>query len=256
VFSLSYDVGAPLSTVLTPEAMMAYKRIFKLLWDVKHVEHSLSNAWHTMKPNSRHNKQYSNSSSAPLWHDLRRRMSLRSEMSHFITNLQYYFVFEVLEGSRDIFMDRARKSRDLDELIDAHETYLQTAVRKSLLDKESQHMRDVLYELFEVTHRFSRLVERLHADIDAADHVSSDAQGGRGGDRRELPVPELQLQEYTQQLDKIHQDYNSHLNSFVSLLPTQAHVDLRFLKLRLDFTDFYARGFEDDSDDSMPTTPQ
>ena len=62
VFSLSYDVGAPLSTVLTPAAMMAYKRIFKLLWDVKHVEHSLSEAWHTMKPNSRHNKQYSNSS--------------------------------------------------------------------------------------------------------------------------------------------------------------------------------------------------
>ena len=67
----------------------------------------------------------------------------------------------------------ARKSNDLDELIDAHETYLQTVVRKSLLDEASEHLREVLYQLFEVTHRFSRLVERLHADIDAADHIES-----------------------------------------------------------------------------------
>jgi hypothetical protein len=53
VFSLSYDVREPLSTVLTPANMLSYKRVFKLLWDVKHVEHSLSAAWHIMKPNMR-----------------------------------------------------------------------------------------------------------------------------------------------------------------------------------------------------------
>jgi hypothetical protein len=32
-------------------------------------------------------------------------------------------------------------------------------------------------------------------------------------------------------------------------------VDLRFLKFRLNFTDFYTRGFDDSDDESAPNTP-
>ena len=101
-----YHVGAPLDTIFTPPAMMAYTRIFKLLWDIKHVEHALAGAWHTAKPNNRLNRAVRGgaSAAAALAVDLRTCMCLRSEMSNFITNLQYYFVFEVLEGTRDGFI--------------------------------------------------------------------------------------------------------------------------------------------------------
>ena len=45
VFSLDYNVDAPLNTILTPEVMKGYLKIFNLLWRLKRVDHSLSQTW-------------------------------------------------------------------------------------------------------------------------------------------------------------------------------------------------------------------
>ena len=42
-------------------------------------------------------------------------------MNQFVTNLQYYIMFEVLEYSRVDFLDEMEEERDLDELIVSHE---------------------------------------------------------------------------------------------------------------------------------------
>jgi len=270
VFSLSYNVREPLSTVFTDASMFSYKRIFKLLWDVKHVEHSLSAAWHIMKPNTRlFTAEHLNGPAGALWDDLRRCMSLRSDMSNFITNLQYYFVFEVLEGSWEVFLTSMKKAADLDELISAHEVYLATLQRKILLDEESQPLHAELYKLFAVMQDFLSFMNRLHsraqeagathqvAQLQQCDNGSRGQWGVQAGQSRlEGLVSEDELFELKAVLDTIHQQYNTHLNAFVSLLPAQTHVDLRFLKFRLNFTDFYSRGLDDYSDDeSAPHTP-
>ncbi|CAN0505638.1 unnamed protein product [Ectocarpus sp. 12 AP-2014] len=38
VFSPEYDVGAPISTVITKEALVEYQRVFHLLWRIKRAE--------------------------------------------------------------------------------------------------------------------------------------------------------------------------------------------------------------------------
>ncbi|CAN0528556.1 unnamed protein product, partial [Ectocarpus sp. 8 AP-2014] len=45
VFSLEYDVGAPISTVVTKEVLVEYRRVFHLLWRIKRAEWSLASAW-------------------------------------------------------------------------------------------------------------------------------------------------------------------------------------------------------------------
>lgn len=42
-------------------------------------------------------------------------------------------------------------------------------------------------------------------------------------------------------LDAIAKEYSSLLEGFISQLPVQQHVDLKFLLFRLDFTEFYTR---------------
>jgi gamma-tubulin complex component 3 len=44
-----------------------------------------------------------------------------------------------------------------------------------------------------------------------------------------------------QDLDAIAKEYSSLLEGFLSQLPVQQHVDLKFLLFRLDFTEFYSR---------------
>ena len=43
-----------------------------------------------------------------------------------------------------------------------------------------------------------------------------------------------------QELDDIGKKYSSLLKGFLSQLPIQQHIDLKFLLFRLDFTEFYS----------------
>ena len=49
------------------------------------------------------------------------------------------------------------------------------------------------------------------------------------------------LRKMEQDLDLIAKDYSSLQEEFISQLPVQKHVDLKFLFFRLDFNEFYGR---------------
>lgn len=49
------------------------------------------------------------------------------------------------------------------------------------------------------------------------------------------------LRNMGQDLDAIAKEYSSLLENFISQLPVQQHVDLKFLLFRLDFTEFYSQ---------------
>lgn len=42
VFTLEYKVDAPLDTVLDPQSMQGYTKMFKHLWQIKRVEYALN----------------------------------------------------------------------------------------------------------------------------------------------------------------------------------------------------------------------
>lgn len=43
-----YDVREPLSSIITGAAMSGYLRLFRLLWTLKRVEHTLNRVWQVM----------------------------------------------------------------------------------------------------------------------------------------------------------------------------------------------------------------
>ena len=48
VFILWYDMKEPLSSIITGQAMSGYLRLFRLLWTLKRVEHTLNRVWQVM----------------------------------------------------------------------------------------------------------------------------------------------------------------------------------------------------------------
>ena len=259
VFSLEYVVDDPLSTVFTEQAMGKYLRVFNFLWRLKRVEHSLCATWQTMKPNvaaALQREGVAGAAGAALSGELRRCHTLRGEMHHFIANLQYYVMFEVLEGSWELFSREMEEASDLDSLIHAHERYLDTILQKGLLGPKSQLLTNTLGTLFEVILRFRGFADRLY-DVarDAAMRrqlaqlrveqraeeskwgslPGEDAAGGDG------LLSEDFVDEMRSQLDAISADYAKMLDGFLNLLPLQTHVDLKFLLFRLDFSEYYQR---------------
>lgn len=49
------------------------------------------------------------------------------------------------------------------------------------------------------------------------------------------------LRNMGQDIDAIGKEYSSIFEGFISQLPIQQHVDLKFLMFRLDFTEFYSQ---------------
>ncbi|PON56322.1 Gamma-tubulin complex component protein [Trema orientale] len=265
VFSLEYDARVPLDTVFTESVMAKYLRIFNFLWKLRRVEHALIGAWKTMKPNCITSHSFNKLQHAvklQLLSTLRRCQVLWDEMNHFVSNLQYYIMFEVLEVSWSTLSNEMEVAKDLDDLLAAHEKYLNSIVEKSLLGERSQSLYKSLFVLFDLILRFrshaDRLYEGIH-ELQARTESSlpsqdkrksrkqmSDRSSGPGSwisDGRKALTQRASefLQNMGQDLDAIAKEYSLLLENFISQLPVQQHVDLKFLLFRLDFTEFYSR---------------
>ena len=261
VFSLRYATSAPLDVVFTPEAESKYLRVFTFLWRLKRVEVSLNATWQTMKPNvaaSLERDGVAGTAGAALAAELRRCHTLRGEMHHFVSNLQYYVMFEVLEGSWDAFTRELNDADDLDALVQAHDTFLDAVTRKSLLSPASQLLAHTLGAIFDAILRFRAFADRLYevakdaamrrqlAQLRVEQREKSGERGGWGTTPGEDPSGGDGLlsgdfvREMRSQLDALSDEYAKMLDGFLNLLPLQTHVDLRFLLFRLDFSEFYS----------------
>ncbi|KAK6149238.1 hypothetical protein DH2020_016763 [Rehmannia glutinosa] len=264
VFSLEYDARVPLNTVFTESVMSRYLRVFNFLWKLRRVEHALIGVWKTMKPNCVTSRLF-----AKLPHVVKLQLILTSrkcqvlwdEMNHFVSNLQYYIMFEVLEVSWSNLSKELEIAKDLDDLLGAHDKYLYSIVEKSLLGERSQNLHKILFTLFDLILRFRSHADRLYEGINELQSRTTDASS-RDKDRLQRPSNNRSLEpgpwlgegrkdltrrageflrNMGQDIDAIAKEYSSVFEGFISQLPIQQHVDLKFLMFRLDFTEFYSQ---------------
>ncbi|KAG0446741.1 hypothetical protein HPP92_028682 [Vanilla planifolia] len=256
VFSLEYDAKVPLDTVFTALNMKRYLKVFNFLWKLKRVEHALTGVWKTMKPNYINSCIFMNDIFGVKLHFvsvLRRCQVLWNEMNHFVTHFQYYIMFEVLEISWAHFVDEMDSSKDLDDLLIAHEKYLNSIVEKSLLGERSHGIIRTLFVLFDHILCFRSLADRwferiyelqLRGRSKSKSKSKGDSQKGSwidGGRKSLILLSQEFFVKMSEDLDTITKDYSVVLKAFISQLPMQQHIDLKFLLFRLDFTEYYTR---------------
>merc|ERR1719272_1374901 len=99
------------------------------------MEHSLSTMWCAKMTLARTLAQIPG-----LANLMQRYHAAHASMSHFVNEVQYYFMFEVLECSWSDLLADIKELHDLDQLIAAHEKFLSALVTRTFLGEGSKDM--------------------------------------------------------------------------------------------------------------------
>ncbi|KAI1314677.1 Gamma-tubulin complex component 3 [Mortierella claussenii] len=253
VFSLYYlvDADSPISTILTPVAMHQYLKMFNFLWRLKRVEYALSSAWRRQTTSARAIRPI-----LELVPELHHCRIVCSEMIHFIYQLQYYILFEVLECSWDELLKAIENTTDLDALIESHMKYLRDITSKGLLSaSRDKNMLPRLQELLATILGYKVAqdnlydyamaeIERRKRLVQTADRRTRHGQWGLTDHDETLDrIPDEQFEKdvpgLLRELNDFSMQFKRKLSELLITLSADGDSDLRFLSFRLDFNEFY-----------------
>jgi gamma-tubulin complex component 3 len=253
IFTLQYTVHGPLATILEPN-MGKYQELFKPLWKAKHVEFVLNNIWKEQMLNSKTLR-----SLQKILNPVTYRLHLyTSEMIHFVNQMQYYILFEVIECSWTNFTKRVQSAKALDDILQAHEDFLNEVRVGAFLDNETKttlylHL-DIVYDsimkleewqraFYEIAYKESDARKRFESFI-----VASEKAGTYGvtTEKRlerdeEQKMFEQLISTLKKSLDGIGQSYEKYVNDFLLMLTSSKDQNLQLFGTRLDFNAFYKK---------------
>ena len=131
VFTLEYKIDPPVDVVITGWASKQYLKVFNFLWRTKRVEYTLGTTWRRLMTGARGVLAGVDGSLARQWKATR---CCIAEMIHFVSQLQNYILFEVIEASwNKLQAAMSKPDYTLDDLIAAHTAYLNDITHKGLL---------------------------------------------------------------------------------------------------------------------------
>jgi gamma-tubulin complex component 3 len=250
-----------------------------MLWRLKRVEWTLSLGWKRvlLLTHSRGAFEGLTRLKAVL-----HRCSLnRSRMLHVVTTFSTYLMFEVLEVEWATLQDRLENdTHSLEDLIHAHDAYLNAIVERALLGAQHDELNAQLQRMLQSVLSFCALEDtlvqdavsvlarkrsRLAAaaggegalDTSAASTATSRSSRAGGGDwNNEVGAEDPNSYDgvpayVVQRLDGAVRDYSQQFDIFMNMLDSHgdnhtqddsrtSHI-ARFLALRLDFNGYHAK---------------
>ncbi|KAH9077122.1 gamma-tubulin complex DGRIP91/SPC98 component [Lactarius deliciosus] len=244
VFTLEYKVDAPLDTVLDPDSMVKYLKLFNHLWKMKRIESTMTKGWARTAGSTKAFVRIPELE--PEWHKIR---LITAEMIHFIRQMTAFCQLEVIECSWKALVDFVNKKEgDLDALIGAHRAYLDRMVKKILLigpkaGKEESLLNQVR-EAFSLILGFNDATEHFYnLCMSESSRRDSELDQERGIYTATTKHPGLQRSDALLNGLRQCKDYGTSFSEKVQVIlhALQAHVDLdcRFLSVRISFSDFY-----------------
>lgn len=267
-FTLEYKIDAPVDVVVTEWGNRQYLKVFNFLWRIKRVEFALASTWRKCMTGARGVLQTTEDAVVQTWKSTR---GVLAEMIHFVGQLQYYILFEVIESSWSELQTNIRKDDcTLDDLIRAHTRYLTSITHKGLLGARRRQHQDSsddpaedrnsymvqLGELLRTMLAYRDSVDGLYSwsvsdftrrqEADAAvlmrtktktkpkttAAASMSEEDLQGGVKSEFPA----LQERLRQLGA---GFKTRLQILLGDLAYQPDVDMRFLGVSMNFNDVY-----------------
>jgi gamma-tubulin complex component 3 len=161
VFTLEYKIDAPVDVIVTPFGSKQYLKVFNFLWRVKRVEFALGSTWRRCMTGARGVLGTVSDKVGSDWKMVRCGIA---EMIHFVNQLQYYILFEVIESSWNELQEALHKPEStLDDMIEAHAKYLNSITRKGLLGSQSIDFTSQLHELLKTMLAYKDAVDGLYS---------------------------------------------------------------------------------------------
>lgn len=167
-FTLEYKIDAPVDVVITPWASTQYLKMFNFLWRVKRVEFGLGSTWRRCMTGARGVLGSVDDKVGPDW---KRARCAIAEMIHFVCQLQWYILFEVIESSwNELQASVSKPECTLDDLVEAHTKYLNSITHKGLLGSASsgnKHQEETfltqLHQIFKIVLAYKDAVDGLYS---------------------------------------------------------------------------------------------
>ncbi len=255
VFSLDYVVDGPLTAVIHSNAGLKYRRIFHLLWRIKRAEWALNKAW------SDHMSvihQGVTESIPELQSAFHRCALFRGQMVFFSTNLSNYMMFEVLEMSWQELCERLNNAPDLDEIICAHDDYLNIVLERALMGPRSEDIMAQLVMLLDLIIQFCahqevlivKSLSEMMSRKEEAYEVIKSASTGRWGTELGIKRQEEAFKEEAvggdrfdfvalSNIEHVSKEYSVAFRRLVDMLEQQSETIeiLRYLCFRFDFNE-------------------
>ncbi len=259
VFSLDYVVDGPLTAVIHSNAGLKYRRIFHLLWRIKRTEWALNKAW-SDHMNVIHRGV---TESIPELKSAFHRCALfRGQMVFFSSNLSNYMMFDVLEMSWQELCERLNNAPDLDEIICAHDDYLNIVLERALMGPGSEDVMAQLVMLLDLIIQFcahqevlivkslSEMMSRKEEAFEMMKSASAGRWGTSLGVKRREEVFKEEAAEGNRfdfvalkNINHISKEYSLAFRRLMDMLEQQSETSeiLRYLCFRLDFNEVRGR---------------
>jgi gamma-tubulin complex component 3 len=253
VFSLSYQTRGPIGTILTTVCMEKYSKLFQHLWRSKRMEYLLTGIKKDQMKRQRIFLPHIPKMKI-LYHQ---NFFLLQEMTHFLQQMQYYIEFEVIECSWSEFTSRLKSSMDIDQVVEAHESFLKVIYSRALLDEASQTLCVQLRAVYEIILQFKKdmasfdkILDKevrslgitvsdpisVHASNLSLTSVASSATSSSHGDFETKVIPE-----FTKKFKQSSETYHDMVQRFLLLLASHDDLDVQFLNTRIDFNEHYKK---------------
>ncbi|KAM0287471.1 hypothetical protein ACHAQH_000424 [Verticillium albo-atrum] len=269
-FTLEYKIDSPVDVVVTEWGNRQYLKVFNFLWRIKRVEFALASTWRKCMTGARGVLQAGDPNVVQTWKSTR---GVLAEMIHFVGQLQYYILFEVIESSWGELQNRIhRDGCTLDDLIKAHTRYLNDITHKGLLgakrttrqqaselnpvgedDRTSYlaQLGDLLRTM--LTYRdsvdglyswsVSDFTRRQEADVRFSTRHATTAAAAADDDDAAAPGGTSAIaSEFPALHDRLRQlgaSFRTRLQILLGDLAYQSDVDMRFLGVAMNFNDVY-----------------
>lgn len=179
-----------------------------------------------------------------------------SKMIHFIQQIQYYILFEVIECSWASMLERINKARALDDILEAHQEFLKDAhdgaffnLNASIFSTMDSAFTACL-KLEKWQENFNDLCMKELNGRKAEDEMikTSGVKGKYGltADKRlerdqERKVFEECLSKMTCDLKVIGKDFETHVRTVLLALASSNDHNLQLFGTRLDFNEYYKK---------------
>lgn len=167
--------------------------------------------------------------------------------------MAYYTAFEVMECSWAELTKRLKSAENLDEVIDAHEEFLNSVIRRALLGELSRDLLTQIRAIYDRVVEFDAVQSRLYTEAvteaDARRNYETQCKGKKRVSRavedadltrRHTFAVEI-MPKLETQLKIVSQSYQDMVRTFLLQLTVSQDQSLQWLSFRLDFNTHYKR---------------
>jgi gamma-tubulin complex component 3 len=245
IFSLHYEIDAPLNTVFELDTMVSYYKIFNFVWKIKNLVYCLNSFWKT------HRKAYQSFRRSS---DLNEKINfcnlVRHQMLHFLKTVLSYIMLEVIEAEWATFISAVDSATCLDDIIQHHRELVSNIMDRALLSEEKLPLYREFMKLIDSIVNFNKTQGIIFMHLE--EELQRNMEEHKYGEENSLEESEQQssgfieerkegsrdlMKENNHLINKLWKGFKTGFENFLDLL--EKDPKMKTLAFRLDFNEFY-----------------